>query len=384
MEETLISVNHRNNIENACLYLFFILTIVVVVFNDNRLLFYARYAILGIGAFFGYLYCFEKKGSAYHPILFVLFIAVCWLLGYVFQDGYNNYPPADFFYTVFYIGLAVILLKNKYNHKITFILYCFLLLSILYKYIQVGDINSLLNNYSRNYISVLMLFCLLFYYLSCHDKGKKFFVFPVIIAFFISVFFRGRGGIVTFGFLAAALIILRIRILENKSARKLYAILLVVICVIAAFIIVNNSDALFEDPEAGLSLSRFQDKGMVDLERTKIWNGFLSNNTRSFDSFLLGSNTRLVRPEGNLHNSFLQSYASFGLIGFAGLIILIIRSFVIGIKRREVLWLILYSALLIRAFTDLLMFQGFCELFIYYFIFYWSINSLHKSNNQKD
>lgn len=366
------SIRLRQIIENTCIYLFFFLTVVIFLYNYNTYIFYFRLGIMAIGAFLGFCYCFEKKGLFYYPLLFLLLIIVCWIICFIFQDGYNNYPSRYMIYTILYLGLSILLFKNNYNHKATILLFLFLVFSLLLRLVLVSDINNVLLATSRNYVSVLLLLALLFYYVSCHDKKKTASIIPAIISFAICLYFKGRGGIVAMGFLLLALIIYRLKKMHNRTYRNLLVIFAIVICIIIGMVLLNTN--VHDGDDSFFSyFSRFEDKGIVDADRTEYWGKFFLNNSASLDNFLLGSNVLLIRPDGNLHNSFLQSYASFGLIGFIAIIVLIIKAIIYGIKMKDGLWIVLFVSLIIRAFTDQVLFQGYCEVFLYYFAFYWLI-----------
>ena len=230
---------------------------------------------------------------------------------------------------------------------------------------------------SRNYISALLLTVMLFYYVSCHDKTKYFLVTPAIISFLISIYATGRGGIISTGFLAGALLIIKIREIENKSLRRLLIFILIVVAIVTLVYLTGIGETKFQD-FLQKNFSRFYLKGAGDTARSDIWNAFLENNKRSIVSFIFSSDTTLARSDGNLHNSFLQSYASFGLMGFMIVVIMTFRSLIIGIKERDVLLTILFTTLIIRAFTDRIFFQGYNEIFLYYFMFYWDIHRFER------
>ncbi len=358
------------SINNTCIYIFFIMTAIIFLYQYDNLAFNLRYGFMSIGAILGFWICINNKNKFYQPLILLIALSICWLFCFLGQSGYLNYSFANYLYTVLYIGLSVVLLRNEYNHSLTLAIYFFTALTILLRIIQNVNMNHILLANSRNFISVLLLLPLLFYYVSCHDKKKPIYVLPAILYFYISIYAVGRGGIVSSGFLVIALCIYKITQIENKNIKRLMWLIIIIIAFTVG-LYMSNLNSLVIGRFLNSYFSRFLLKGATDTSRVTIWNEFFTNNLDSLASFLLGSNTSLVRYDGNLHNSFIQAYASFGLMGFLILLVLLGRAIIQGFKQRDALFLILLFGLSLRAFTDRVFFQGYCEIFLYYFILYW-------------
>lgn len=361
-------------VKNVCLYAFLALTTVIFLYQYNSTMFNLRYAFMAVGALFGYWSCFAGAKKFQAPVLLLLSLLFCWIFCYLGQQGYSNYSLSNFLYTVIYIGLSVLILQNEYNHTISILLYAFAALTIMLRIVQNVNMNHILLANSRNYISVLLLLPLLFYYISCHDKGKPILVSPAILYFYICICAVGRGGIVSSGFLTIALIIYKVRKVENKNLRRLLW-LVVVIIFATSLIYISGLETATIDRFLNTYFSRFILKGITDVSRQNVWTAFFENNKQSVSTFLFGSNVLLARSDGNLHNSFLQAYASFGLVGFLIIMGLSLKSLITGIRKKDSLWVILFIGLILRAFTDRLFYQGYCEVLIYYFILYWYFNN---------
>lgn len=366
------------SINNLCLYIFFVMTTVIFLYQYSGSMFNIRYGFMAVGALLGFWTCLTKRIKFYQPIMLLIIMVLCWVFCFLGQRGYLNYSFSNLLYTILYIGLSVVLLGNEYNHKIALALYIFAAFTILLKLFQNVNINHILLANSRNFISVLLLLPLLLYYISCHDKGKPFYVFPAISYFYISIYAIGRGGIISSGFLVVALCIYKAAKIENKSLRRLMGMVIIAILATTAFYL-SNLDTIIIDRFLNTNFSRFALKGVTDVSREGVWQTFWINNKSSLQEFLLGSDVSMARDDGNLHNSFLQAYASFGLLGFLTIVILLIRSLRQGIKNKDTLFIILLVGLSLRAFTDRVFFQGYCEIFLYYFILYWD----HRKWTQK-
>lgn len=359
-----------DSIKNICIYIFFIMTAIIFLYRYNSAMFNLRYGFMAIGTLLGLWSCLREKSKFHEPILLLGILLLCWVLCYLGQNGYLNYSFSNLLYTIIYIGLSIVLLNNKYSHLSAVLIFAFSAATVLLRIFQNVNMNHILLGNSRNFISVLLLLPLMFYYTSCHDKKKPIYVLPVILYFYISIYAVGRGGIVSAGFLTVALCIYKATHIENKTGRKIIWFFIFII-VITMVIYHSNLDTLVFNRFLSTNFSRFFLKGTTDITRLTVWEAFINNNKRSLGSFLLGSNTELARYDGNLHNSFLQAYASFGLVGFLVFVILIVRSAVQSIRQKDTLFVILLAGLTLRAFTDRVFFQGYCEIFLYYFIFYW-------------
>ena len=359
-----------DNIKTICLSIFFFMTVVIFLYQYNSMMFGLRYGFMLIGALLGLWSCLRGRVKFYRPLVLLGVLFLCWGICYLGQNGYLNYSFSNLLYSFLYIGLSITLLNNKYSHISTVFILVFATITVLLRILQHVNMNHILLANSRNYISILLLLPILLYYISCHDKKKPIYIIPVILYFYISIYAVGRGGIVSAGFLTVTLCIYKANHIKNKAGRRIIWFFILIIAITMA-IYLSNFDALVLNKILNTNFSRFFLKGTTDVSRQTVWAAFFKNNMRSLGTFLVGSNVELARYDGNLHNSFLQAYASYGLIGFLVLLSLIIRSAVQSIRQKDTLFLILLIALSFRALTDRVFFQGYCEIFLYYFIFYW-------------
>ena len=332
-----------------------------------------------IGAGVGYFSGGRRAGFKHKLFLLATFLLMCWLICVLLQNGYINYPIDNMLYTILYLGLSVLILRNLYNHYIALALYGITIASIIKKLAQDTSINAILFANSRNYISVLLLFTLLLYYISCHDKNRHLLVTPAILYFIVSIIATGRGGIFSSGFLAIGICVYKAFSLENKYAKRLLWLVIIILTLISVALASSVSDNTIGG-FLGNYFNVLRVKGITDVTRQKIWTSYVKNNHCDLLTFLVGSDTHLVRRDGNLHNSFLQAYAAFGFVGFAAIIILVLKALIQGLKNKDWLWIILYVGLILRAFTDRLFFQGYCEIFLYYFILYWDYKRKKRSS----
>lgn len=370
-----------NKIGNICLYAFLFLTTYIFLYRYDHTMFLIRYAFLIVGALVGYAKCFRGRNRFSNVPVFAFMMSILWIIASWGQNGYENYGVSDFIYTICYIGICILVLQNEYSHIISLGLYGITAITILIRVLQGVNKNLILLANSRNFISILLLSTMLLYYISCHDKKKPILVTPVLLYFYINVYATGRSGIIVSGFLTLGLLIYKYLSIENKNIRRLMGLAIVIVLLTVGFYVAVWDGYLIES-FLRRNFSAFFTRGMDSNGRDEIWGTFLKNNGKSVLNFLFGSDSSLAMNDGNLHNSFLQSYASFGMIGFVVIIVLVVRAFATGIKEKDYLWLILFSCLVLRAVTDRVFFQGYCEMYLYYFLFYYSYHKKCRVNNQ--
>lgn len=356
------------------LYSFFVLTIILFLYSYESQLFTLRLLFLEVAALVGFAACIIKR-RCFFPIQVATFILINWLLCALLQEQLN-YEWSNLLYTLSYVGLASLLIISKDNLTVTAGLIIWGFLTIGIKLLQGVPVQNILLQNSENYISVLLLFLIIPFYLARYRRGKSIPLIPAIIYFLICVLVYGRGGILTSGFLLIALCLYKLHTIKNKWIKR--SIILLILCCGGIILI-----SIVEQEFLEKWFSKFYTEGVNDSARLEIWTQFLQNNKESFDTVLVGSNIFRVRLDGNLHNFLLQAYASFGLIGALGIIVEIIKALWRGIKQREILWVILFLTLLIRAFTDRVFFQGYCEVFLYYFIMYWKLENKNIGRREK-
>lgn len=368
-----------NRVGNLCLYAFLILTTYIFLFRYDNVMFIIRYLFLVVGALMGYGKCLFGKDKFRFPIYFVFCLSFLWVISVLGQGEYQNYAFTDFFYTVCYIGISIFVLQNRYSHIISLCLYGFTAVSMVLMIFQGVNNNLILLANSRNFISVLLLSTMLLYYISCMDKKKPILITPVLVYFYINIYATGRSGIIVSGVLTIGLLIYKYINIGNKRLKALMGFLIVIVLVTVVIYITNLDNSIISR-FINTNFSAFMQRGIDSNGRYFIWETFIENNSKSISSFFFGSNVSLAMSDGNLHNSFLQSYASFGILGFIIIVCCVVRSFVTGLKKKNYLYLILFAALVLRAFTDRVFFQGYCELYLYYFIFYFVFQDKRNRN----
>lgn len=222
--------------------------------------------------------------------------------------------------------MSVLLLKNQFSSITALAIYYSVVGIILLKLWLYESVNFVILNNSRNYISVLLMFFCLFYYIIKYKNREKWSLLPAILLFLLSVVATGRGGIIASGFLLLAVLFCKQIRMQHKYKKYIYLLLLMPLCLCTALMI--DVTDLFP---------AFQSKGFIDSPRLTIWQTYLNNNLQSAKDFIFSSNIQkaALKWNGNLHNSFLQAYASFGVLFIVIFAFIILLSFISGVKNKE-------------------------------------------------
>ena len=316
----------------------------------------------GAAGFLNYIY----KQQVSRTVLAYFALAVLSFMICLSFDANYNYGISKFICTVSYMGIALNLLSHGRRPLLYEILFyavsAFVLFRIHILGVAVRDIIQ--DGSSRNYISVYALFFFLSASIMRVQEGKKVSLIQSLVFLVVAFSAYGRGGMLTGILLVFG--VLFIHVLEKKSSWKI--ILLAVIGTLLVMSVVFWNPLLVLLNKYFPFFRQFSQRAITVDNRLPIWSAFLKNNGKSLQGFLLGSDPVLARADGNLHNSFLQMYSSFGLIFFAINIVLTVYAIFFYYKKDK--WmLLLFVVLLSRAMTDRLFYHGINECLYYYFIF---------------
>lgn len=366
MKDNYIKLN-LNDIEryigNFSLYCYFMLTGYIFLISYEHTLFLARGVFLLIGSSIGWHYALGIKKIRSFLSKFTAILVFSYVACYIFQEDLN-YSIKYFLYSICYIGMSVLLLKNQFSSITALAIYYSVVGIILLKLWLYESVNFVILNNSRNYISVLLMFFCLFYYIIKYKNREKWSLLPAILLFLLSVVATGRGGIIASGFLLLAVLFCKQIRMQHKYKKYIYLLLLMPLCLCTALMI--DVTDLFP---------AFQSKGFIDSPRLTIWQTYLNNNLQSAKDFIFSSNIQkaALKWNGNLHNSFLQAYASFGVLFIVIFAFIILLSFISGVKNKEYFFCALFLGLILRSLTDRLFFSGYNEIYLYFFILYFKM-----------
>ena len=300
---------------------------------------------------------------------------LCWILCLLTNDGWI-YAIDKYIYSLMYIGIAVILLDQKENifkYKVLYFAVAgYIVYKLLLRHIPIREF--MLDGSTYNFISVICLFYLSLTGIMQCKNGEPLSYVEVILYTVITLIAYGRGGIVSAIVLLTGTAILKF--MQNRG--KWYNWLFMIAFAIALFVYGYKVFAYLSANYFG----KFLAYGFDNNGRTEIWTGFLKNNLESIITFLFGSNPLRVMLSGNLHNSLLQLYASFGLIFLVINLCLIIQSTIFFLKQKEYWLVLVFLVVFVRSLTDMVLFRGYCEIIYYYYIFKYFRDSRMKIQEQ--
>ena len=299
----------------------------------------------------------------YGLIAYVLFSLLCYVICLIPKIGDWYYPVPGFIQSLSHMGCAYWLIAHRPKswpyRTMYYLVSAFILFKVLVMHVSIRQIMKVDNTY--NYISVFALFYLGMFCVTKLMHDTKVHIINILIFLVICVLAYGRGGILT-GLVFTALAVL-LEIKGRTDDKKTILIALAALIVLVVF-----GQNIIESVLSGGLFAKFQKVGL-STQRTVLWSNFLSESLDSVKNFLFGVNATHIRFDGNVHNAYLQMYASMG-IGFALVnFVLIIAATVNNIKNKKYWITAVIMVIFMRAFLDKTMYPGSFEVFLYYYVF---------------
>lgn len=356
---------HKKNliyyIGNFFLYLFFTFNFISFGMYSSLFISRIRFLVLIIAAIFGYYYLLKKHNNNLY-FVFLIFV-ISWTFATLFREK-GVYSFDLFKYSLMYMGVSLNILYSKQNFTIAKFLFfvCCTITLFQLLILKIPIRQFMRDGTSYNYISVLVLFYLLFYNVVCIQNKKNYDFLAAILFFIISLISYGRGGIITAGFY-----LIMVFIYKFSDIKLFYKCVLCIIMIVFLSLSVNSIREFIYN--SGL-FDKFIVRAGEEESRLLIWKIYITDACSSVKSFFWGGNKYLINSEGNIHNSFLQMHSSIGIIPLLITVYSYARLTLQAFIKKNYLLVISVITLIIRAFTDKLFFQGFNEIFLYYFIFY--------------
>lgn len=362
-----------SNICNLVVFSYLFLNFIIRIVNNSGIL--LRMCLLCmltacVLSFFSIIKKITTVGGYY--FLFIL----SWLVEVISKRNEWTYSAEYFIYTFSYMGIALILVTHKQSVKLYGLLYYAVVLYLTIKILVFGDSirGLMLDGSSYNFISALVLVYLGTYCIAKIQAGKEFSIVQAVAFMLITCLCFGRGGILTAVVFLSLIVV--VKYLKKKATLKKAVFTALVIILIVVF-----SANILHFLSTSAAFEKFSEKGMESSDRIVIWRSFFRNNFSSFRNFILGSNPLLSFSDGNLHNSFFQMYASFGLPFFLMNVILNICLVVYySLKRSRNIWMIIiYLTFFLRSNLDKICFRGSCEIIYFCLIFHFLLDIMQSN-----
>ena len=355
--------------------LFYLANLIRMLMITSTPYFASLYTVGGIGilmAFFSKQYKLDKIWLFF--LFYGLTLGINWMT-------VGNVSFSNIAVNVFLIGITFIMLLRKWTYREGIIIFYATALIMAYA-MNASSIRRILVS-STNYISVIMLLSVSFYYIAIEldDRRLKLMdMLPALICFLISIWARGRGGILSTAILLALMLSLYMRSLSNKSARRSILIILVLFAV-GVFLIIKNINLI----DTFMSLGKWETRGADNSARMLIWSSYFSKVGESIGYFLVGAPLRdipIIYSVGeNCHNSFLQLHAHNGIFMFVAFLILLIKSYIYYWKKQKFIMVAMLTVLVIRGMTDKFIFGQYGMPIMLFFVLYPLINRQQETYN---
>lgn len=352
-------ISIRRIVLDTSLFLFLLSLVFARILSHSQLSLMVAITFLTIVGLFG-LYKMVVDKNIY-CLSYTLLFVISWSIIEFFKNGSQYYQLKDLSNSLLFLFIGYLLLTTQDNDKLyRFLFYfvsCYFLITIV---ILRKPIRALLaDGNTYNYISCYALFFFIVYALIRLKNNKGPSIVDSFLLIAVVVVAYGRGGIATGAFYAVGFVLIKL----YEKRRKFYTYALVVLAVISG---VFCLDSIVSRVLADARLEKFALYGLDTSGRGYLWKTFLSRTGESLYSFLLGADPQLIRPDGNLHNSFLQMWASLGFVFFIVNIVLLIMCIVKGIQNKEWYFLLVLGTFILRAFTDKMMYRWYGEIIMYY------------------
>lgn len=365
-------LNKKNAMSQLLVYCFLIVYIARNILHINPDICNVIMLISGISAFIWVLFKTKRKENVIVLITILTYIS----LGIISSLSNQNLEIQEYFWPIAFTGITLILLN--FNLNIVFFKRFYILLCLFFigNIILGKSVNQVILGVSRNNVSVIILLVLGIYYVLCYEQDFNIEIFPSILALIITVWAIGRGGIISISIITISILFFRFK---NKAI-KIRNPLIVTFIICISLVLINN---YLYDTLIKTMIENFNKFGL-ESSRTIIWSQYIEEIFRSSKNFFLGAplknNSLFAFYNFNLHNSFLNLHAKYGLIIMMSMILLIINSFFYFIRKRDIFYILLIVVLLFRSMTDLTSFSGPFDILWYYIILrpFYNYNKVKK------
>lgn len=310
-------------------------------------------------------------GKTRKPTLLYMTVIIWTISGLLNYYFIGNSDMLEISSNIMYFGLMMIMFAYPMTYTQGFITFYSSIAIFIVGYISGAHTHTFLTS-SGNYISVLIILAAALYYITVYASGHEFSlidILPSLLCFFISIWAKGRGGILCCSILLILTLLYYIIKNAYKSSRRmlLISIISIIVIIIIAFNEINIIDSY-------LSLGKWSSRGFDMSSRGIIWGSYINKVKESILYFLLGAPTDQIQIiqafNNNPHNSFIQLHATNGIIPFLLFIFLLCRAVIYYFKEKNALLLIALIVVTTRGITDKFIFGQYGMPIIMYLVLY--------------
>lgn len=339
----------KTTVQSIAVMLYFVLLIIHNLYH-TIVIDYLWYLILVVCFLFGTI---KKKVmvSKNLTLLLVLFFLFT-ILNCIFV---GNASIEDIIFTIMYAGIYQLLIDDELND--TYILAAIYIdcIIIVFTMMRAGLGEPILGDLSNNFISVLLLLPTIVYYIRTEYYKNSITLMPSISVTIICIMAMGRGGIIT-AVLLTFCILWYILFLDKNWRFSYNQTLFRIIFGFTGIILIGVVLSYSEKIKTIGVFERFIKYGMYGRGRAGIWEEYITTASESLKNILLGVEYSelplMVRYKNNLHNSFLNLHADYGIVVLLYVIFVIIFNCEKCIKNKKWIYLSAMAVFFARAFTD--------------------------------
>lgn len=293
--------------------------------------------------------------------LYLLTLVIEWLV-------IGNVSVSSVFTCALLIGISVLMILYPFGYKSGLVVFYLSAFMLIYR-ISIANSRRILTS-SANYVSVVLLLAVFFYYISIENSKRRFRlidILPAALCLILSIWAGGRGGILSCTFLLAMILLHYMRSITNKNAKRTL-ILIVILLVVCAVLYYKNFNII----DSFMGLGKWRSRGTNNSARVRIWMAYFSKVKESLLYLVFGAPLNkipiLISYSGNTHNSFIQLHAHNGLIMLAAIVVMIWKAGAFYLKQKKYLVLIMMITIIIRGLSDKFIFGQYGMPIMLYFI----------------
>ncbi len=319
---------------------------------QNNIIYFGSITIVGVIGFFLLLDKSRISGKPLFLSLTALFCATAAINVFLVK----NVELTNVAQEAALMGVTALMLLYKPTRLQAWASYWIVAVIFLSYYLRGYHPSRVLSS-SSNYISVILILFIVLYYQALEGCDVTLLrLAPAVTCFLFSVWGRGRGGILSSAILLVGLLLIRITTASKRGRRLLFVAILLIIAATAVIIAGTYSLSRFS-----WLLGSYQTEGLLDVSRAGMWKEYIQTTFDSAYNVVFGTSFSqmplISRFSSNPHNSFIYLHLTHGILPTVILLVLLVRSLVTYMKKKEYMSALALFVLCVRAFTDKFIFM---------------------------
>lgn len=283
-----------------------------------------------------------------------------------------------------FIGISLLIINFNLNLKIITFTFYIHIFFYLFHFLLGSNPNEIFINASRNLISVTLIIQVTLITLLSYKQNRLISLVPSVFLLLFSLWAAGRSGIISASIILFSVYFFGLNNQKIYKRMKNFLVLVLILLILSLSIIYFDFVPLGSIKEG---VDRVIYSGFSDIGRSMILQEYFKITFSDFKSFIFGVNINSSRIfnyfSNNLHNSFLNGHANFGIFGLITIFLTLVVSIYNLIKKKNLLILGFLLAILLRVLTDSLAFPGPMDV-IFYSLSISSIIGFKNNNSYKN